>query len=166
MGNQMNQLLDQHDDDALNQELLEAASKGDRFIHYIVDTIGFYALMLVVGAGIGFLGLLSGNTAVTGYILEEESSVASTLLEYLFTIVIILVYYTGLEYFLNGKSLGKFLTRCRAVREDGGRMTLSMVFIRSLCRLIPFEQFSFLGQTSVGLHDRLSKTTVVKERRS
>jgi len=34
---------------------------------------------------------------------------------------------------------------------------------RTLCRYIPFEPFSFLGNKPIGWHDSLSKTLVVKD---
>ena len=62
-----------------------------------------------------------------------------------------------------GKTVGKMLTKSTVVREDGGRITLGQAFGRSLCRLIPFDAFSFLGSTAVGWHDSISKTRVVKD---
>ena len=47
------------------------------------------------------------------------------------------------------------------VLEDGTKPTTSDIVIRSLCRFIPFEAFSFLGDEGRGWHDSLSDTYVV-----
>ncbi len=42
-------------------------------------------------------------------------------------------------------------------------MDFKTAFIRSLCRLISFEQFSYLGGGLNGWHDSLSNTQVVQD---
>lgn len=37
------------------------------------------------------------------------------------------------------------------------------MILRTLCRLIPFEALSCLGEKSRGWHDRLSRTWVISE---
>lgn len=48
------------------------------------------------------------------------------------------------------------------VREDGGKPSLGQVLGRTACRLIPFEAFSFLGSSGVGMHDSIPDTRVVR----
>ena len=57
--------------------------------------------------------------------------------------------------------LGKFVTGTMVLMEDGSKPTFKDIFIRSLCRLIPFEAFSFLGAEGRGWHDSMSDTYVV-----
>ncbi|MFT6808347.1 MAG: hypothetical protein ACJA01_001571 [Saprospiraceae bacterium] len=42
-------------------------------------------------------------------------------------------------------------------------MLFSTVFKRSLCRLIPFEIFSFLGEPLMDWHDKISGTKVIED---
>ena len=71
-------------------------------------------------------------------------------------------YYIIMEYVFKGKTFGKLLTKTRAVTEYGERMDLGTIMVRSLCRLIPFEAFSFLGEEGTkGWHDTISKTKVI-----
>ena len=43
----------------------------------------------------------------------------------------------------------------------GGRPSTAQVLGRTLCRIIPFEAFSFLGTPPKGWHDVIPKTMVV-----
>jgi uncharacterized RDD family membrane protein YckC len=78
-------------------------------------------------------------------------------------IVILLLYYTLCEKVFNGKTVGKWVSGTRAIREDGNELTIQDAFSRSLCRLIPFEGFSiWLGY---GLwHDVWTRTKVVRSK--
>jgi uncharacterized RDD family membrane protein YckC len=71
-----------------------------------------------------------------------------------------------LYYFLfeNGRgiTIGKLITNTRVVHESGRRATTKEIFIRTLCRLIPFDAFSYLGD-GVGWHDTLSHTRVISK---
>jgi uncharacterized RDD family membrane protein YckC len=55
---------------------------------------------------------------------------------------------------------GKIALNTRVCSEDGGAPTESSIFIRNLCRFIPFEALSFFGKK--GWHDSISKTSVFK----
>ena len=46
---------------------------------------------------------------------------------------------------------------------NGEKPGTQEILIRSLCRLIPFDAFSFLGAPDKGWHDSISKTYVVKK---
>ena len=82
-------------------------------------------------------------------------------MQYLCAIVIIVGYYTVFEATTKGRTLGKFITGTQAVREDGSNITWKDAFIRSLCRLVPFEPFSTFGV--LPWHDSWSKTIVIKK---
>lgn len=129
----------------------EYASTGQRFGNYLIDQIVLYVLSAVAG---GILGLMSPSIA------EDETglNIASILI----ALVVSLGYYTLMEG-SSGKTIGKYITKTRALTEDGEPMDMSKTFVRSLCRLIPFEPFSFLGGPR-GWHDTISKTMVVRER--
>lgn len=82
--------------------------------------------------------------------------------------LVFILYYFLLEGFF-GKTVGKMVLRLRVVDIDGNAPTWGAIAIRTLCRLIPFEQFSFFfgkgwrkDHTLHGFwHDKLSKTYVV-----
>ena len=83
-----------------------------------------------------------------------------TTLTIYYTTNLLLIYYTTIET-LTGRSLGKFITKTKVVIYDGSKPTFNEILVRSLCRLIPLEHFSFLGEDGNGWHDSISKTYVV-----
>jgi uncharacterized RDD family membrane protein YckC len=82
-----------------------------------------------------------------------------------FTKLIIAAGVTALYYIvfetLTGSTIGKYITNTRVVDEFGQKPTAKAVLIRTVCRLMPIEVFTFIGEGNVGLHDSASKTFVV-----
>nr|WP_321234563.1 RDD family protein [uncultured Psychroserpens sp.] len=131
------------------------ADKGIRFANYIID----YIIQIGLGAAIGFvLGVISELTG--NYALIDFFFYSGSIMEFVFGYLILLLYYTVFET-LTGRTLAKFITKTKVVLYDGSKPSFNEILVRSLCRLIPFEQFSFLGNDSKGWHDSISKTYVV-----
>jgi uncharacterized RDD family membrane protein YckC len=146
------------DDDAIQYE---EASTGQRLLNLIIDVLVLnYGVGLLTGFAFGMLLLaLSPESAerfVTGGLLDNF------LLYYLLGSINYLLYYTFCEKVFGGRTLGKLITGTRALRNDGGALTLKDAFLRSLCRIVPFEPFSALG--GYPWHDRWTNTMVVKTR--
>ncbi|WP_412987758.1 RDD family protein [Pontimicrobium sp. IMCC45349] len=133
------------------------SSKGKRFANYIVDYVIQMVLGMVLGILIAFHAEWSESYYLYDMVIEDESRLS----DYIFGIVLLLIYYTTIEFFTKGRSVGKYLTKTKVVLIDGSELTFSDVFVRTLCRIIPFEAFSFLGQEGKGWHDSISKTYVV-----
>ena len=70
---------------------------------------------------------------------------------------IFLLYYLIMEGVFR-TTIGKLITNTRVVNFDGSRA--ENIFIRTICRFIPFETLSFLFSTN-GWHDSISKTIVI-----
>jgi len=132
------------------------ASKEKRFINMIIDVIGYYLLTFIVGIIFGLFALI-GFEAPLNLIVEMDR-----IGELIFGILISLTYFVTFEV-LTQKSLGKLITKTKVVLEDGSKPTAKDIFLRSLCRFIPFEIFSFLGEEGRGWHDSISETYVVDE---
>ena len=130
------------------------ASREKRFVNFIIDIIGYYVLTTIVGVTIGILELI-GVTGILDFILN-----LGTLGEYIMIIMINLMYFTAFETFTQ-RTLGKYISGTKVVLKDGSKPTINEILIRSLCRFIPFEAFSFLGSLGKGWHDTLSNTYVV-----
>ena len=142
-----------------NQYHLVQASGGKRFANYLVDRIVFYVLFQILAYFLAFFNLriqvdLDPNSA--GFALIG-------ILIYMFAYAL----FMGLlEFAMKGKSIGKLLSGTRAVKEDGTHLELKDALLRGLCRLIPFNIFSALGNTCYPWHDSLSKTYVIDEQQS
>jgi uncharacterized RDD family membrane protein YckC len=86
------------------------------------------------------------------------------------SLLVAFIYYLVMEGLL-GKTVGKFLLGLKVVDIDGNKPGWGAIAIRTLCRFIPFEAFTFLLSSGWdknhvlhgNLHDSLSKTYVVKE---
>lgn len=119
---------------------LADASQGQRFANLLIDYFCYFAVCFVLGAVLGLIG----QADIAGFISWP----------------VMIGYYVFFEGVI-GATPGKMVTRTRVVGLDGGKPSFGQVFGRTLCRFVPFEAFSFLGNGS-GWHDRWSKTRVVR----
>ncbi|OXG09556.1 RDD family protein [Flavobacterium araucananum] len=71
--------------------------------------------------------------------------------------------YLVMEWFF-GRSFGKLMTGTIVVDKNGIKPGFDVIFIRTLCRLIPFDPLSFLGKSGRLWHDSLSNTYVVNKK--
>ncbi len=140
--------------DLYPENILEEASLGKRFANYLIDVVGYYIFMLFVGL---FLGIMQMTETLA--IIDEWSN--SLLANYLLTAVLYTSYMTLSEGLTKGRSLGKLITGTRAVYEDGTAINFGTAFMRSLCRVVPFEVLSAFGTRP--WHDSWTKTYVVKK---
>lgn len=130
------------------------ASQGQRFTNYIIDYIFLIGFGALVGAVIGI---------ILGYYAPEHLGIFdedNRILDYVFGFFIGTIYYSFFEGF-TGRSIGKFFTKTKVVTEEGDKPDFSTILVRSVCRHIPFNAFSFLSTDAAGWHDRFSKTRVV-----
>jgi uncharacterized RDD family membrane protein YckC len=154
----MDEVLDEIEIIDNSDRNFKAAAKIKRFINYVIDTIVYYIFIIAMGFLYGVFSSLfaSDSSSLTNSSNED--------LWFLFlTVFSILGYYTFFEYFLQGKTVGKYVTKTRAVRLNNQRLLFKDALIRSLCRFIPFEAFSFLISGEGGLHDGIAKTRVIED---
>lgn len=137
----------QEPEDKINPELY-LASTGQRLANYLLDRLGFYILVFLITTVFDLFGNFTG--------------LDTTALQTLAVILAFPGYWICFEYFL-GKTPAKFVTRTRVVTDTGDIPDLGKIIGRSFCRLIPFEQFSFLGSRPVGWHDSISGTRVITD---
>jgi hypothetical protein len=115
----------------------QLAIKGIRIINYVIDS-------LII---VGITKLLDDDIKKGGV--------------YIFTF---LMYYTFFEWFLNGKTIGKLITKTRAIKDNGEFLTLKEAFARSVIRLIPIEPFvCLITDYAYGWHDRWTNTIVIPD---
>lgn len=136
-----------HETAATEPEIIPAG-KWRRFFNFLIDYVG---QVVVVIAGIAVAFLIGGDPALA-YVEEIP--------ELMLGMLAALVYYIGMEG-LFGRTLGKLITGTRVVDSRGERASIGQVVGRTFARFIPFEAFSFLGETGRGWHDSMSNTYVV-----
>lgn len=139
---------------------LEHASVGTRFLNLLIDVIFFYGIIILIGAVFGIIFMSTGEDIETSFLAREDAG--SIFLQYIVSYSVYIGLYTLLEG-ASGKTLGKLITGTRALKTDGSNLTWKDAFMRSLCRIVPFEAFSAFGGHP--WHDRWTDTIVVKERK-
>jgi hypothetical protein len=121
----------------------ERVSKKSRLVNFIIDK------SLIVALTFGHLRI-TGN----GFILDDFEFFRKNITWWISLNGFL--YYLVLEILFR-QTIGKLHNNSYVQSSNG---SISSIVIRSLCRMIPFDVFSFLGST--GWHDSLSKTSVVK----
>ena len=95
---------------------------------------------------------------------DIQRTFADKLILYPISYVVYTIMYLCMEGLTKGLTVGKLITRTRAVKEDLSPITWKDAFVRTMIRLIPVEAFSaFSGYP---WHDKWSKTLVIKKARS
>jgi len=135
-----------------NQLYRQESDKWKRFLNYIIDSIMMYVMAFVLMVlYILFVGV-SDTTA-----LEELAN--NNFVAYVVGAILTVMYYTFQEA-LTGRSIGKLLTKTKVIDQNGEKPSISDSFVRSLCRCVPFEAFSFVFAEK-GWHDAWTNTKVV-----
>lgn len=130
------------------------ATPWQRFAHFLIDSVVENLSSLAISSALAY-----------GFDLVDPDLFSSVtpnpFQELLIGILWMIAFYTAFEA-ATGRTVGKFITGTVVVTESGTKPEPIAYFYRSLCRLIPFEIFSFLG-SGVGWHDTITKTRVVRK---
>lgn len=140
------------------------ASTGQRLANFLIDNILIYLLntLLLQLYGLHIFQWLI-TTPLTQYEDLSLLQITVNLIGILHICITLLLFFTISEYFTRGKTIGKIITGTRAVRDDYTSISFKDALLRSLCRIIPFEPFSFLGGSN-GWHDTMTGTTVIRDK--
>lgn len=124
---------------------IQIAPNGLRGLNLLIDTTAIFVL--------SFLVLL---------FFFKDSSI--TELSFRMIILITTFFYYFLFESIFCITVGKLFTDTFVTDETGNRASFILILGRTLCRFIPFEGFTFLAKSGVGLHDKLSRTRVIVKR--
>jgi uncharacterized RDD family membrane protein YckC len=146
------------EEDLLTQ--YEEASTGQRFLNLLIDSIFMrFTISYLTSQYISEFAAEHWTRFYIKAILDQ--GVEYYMLLMLIGYVNYLIYYTFCEWVFKGVTLGKLVTGTRAVREDGTEIGFKEAILRTLSRIVPFEQFSGFGTP---WHDTWTRTTVIKVR--
>lgn len=137
-----------------HKKKFEIASAGKRFVNYIVDYFVINVLFFIV--------LVVCMVVISIFNSNYVESAIFSLFIYLLYFSTFFLYYFILEI-TTGKTFGKLLTGTRTIDEEGNIPSPSSITKRTLCRLIPFEAFSYLTSKPYGWHDSIPKVRVVQK---
>ena len=137
-----------------------------RLLNYFIDIIVFSILLSILLAAIAPVFPMAAR-----WLQHKPGTGTAGLLDNPFTFSDQLMisftyglYMSLLEAILKGKSIGKLITRTRAVDMHGQGIGSQAAFVRGLIRIIPFEQLSAISNPCLLWHDRWSGTVVVDDK--
>ena len=130
-------------------------SKWKRFFNYVIDTVIIIILLRIIG----FLGVVIASKLSAEF--QEAYIKIISGHPYLVILLSYSIYYIGCEV-ITGRTLGKYITGTKVVNELGEKASFKQILGRTICRFIPFEAFSFLGEAGRGFHDSIPETYVTK----
>ena len=134
---------------------MEYQGVGIRFVSLLIDgiiiSIISFMTWIAFGFGILMLGIIPWRWG-------------------LFNFIIYVAYFTLLEGYNNGQTIGKMITRIRVVREeDGGKIDMERSFKRNILRIIDGLIAYLIGAVLIWrsdkkqrLGDSMAKTLVIK----
>ena len=124
----------------------QLATGTKRFLNSLIDGIVIqiinYAYFYVTGPLSSRYDIYDDNPAIS---LARGGAVY----------IILILYYVVLES-VYGKTIGKMATGTKVVDLYGNKPDAKKALLRTICRFIPFDAFSFLGSPSKGWHDTLA----------
>lgn len=136
------------------------ATKEQRCINFIIDNL-IMKFTLAYATSVGFAWVLDLSfPEFSALLFSEESWVNILVATYMVSRVNYAIYYSVCEKLFNGYTVGKLFTGTRAIRLDGGELTLKNAIHRSFSRFLPFEFLSGFGKQP--WHDSWTGTTVIK----
>ncbi len=144
----------EEDGSGRQEEYLLQATKSQRLVNHLVDHILIAIYMITtLKAAINF-------PLFYNFLKDMEQSLGKELALILIFLTAKFLYFFIFEA-LCAASPGKMLSQTRVSDKSGNKAGVISILKRTLCRLIPFEPFTFL--TGSNLHDERSDTYVIRE---
>jgi uncharacterized RDD family membrane protein YckC len=137
---------------------LVQASAGKRFANYLIDLLFFYMVII-------FWGVITAVVSPSTFEgMEESDNPFGSFSDRILTMIAYAIVMGVIEAIFRGKSIGKFITKTKAVNGDGSDISLGTAFARGFSRAVPFEAFNALGNPSYPWHDKWTNTYVIDEK--
>ncbi|MDY0278755.1 MAG: RDD family protein [Acholeplasma sp.] len=154
-----------------NQKEFKNAPFWKRLVGLLIDTIVIFTIVLIITGQddnsvisltiSSFLGSLSGGPIPMFLSILRNNSPHS-----IDTLIMLLIYYAYclITELTLRNTIGKLIIGLKIISISTGRKASNMQIIgRALCRMIPFDVFSFFNPNPRGWHDSIPKTRVVNK---
>ncbi|MEJ5104451.1 RDD family protein [Chryseobacterium sp. MYb328] len=129
------------------------ASLGIRFLNNLIDLFILIILNLIITM---ISDILYALTDIEYFYFYGNSAVWW---QFLIGNINCFIYYFSMENFLNGRTIGKYITGTKVISTDATKPTTQQIIYRNLARLVPFDGLSFFGVN--GWHDSWTDTRVI-----
>ena len=140
------------------EQNLVRADTGKRFANYLIDVVVFYVLIFGITMGLALV--------IPSAFENMDDSPGFDFFDRILSLVFYGLYMSIVEGMFKGKSLGKLITKTRAVNLDGSQISWGTAFSRGFAKAVPFCAFSALSTPCNPWQDRWTDTMVVDERAS
>lgn len=135
------------------------ATQFQRFLNLCIDLMFIYIIVLSLGTTIILVALSANNFELSNWV--ENLSIFEI---GFYSAIVAFLYYYFTEVYLS-RTIAKLITHTIVVNTEGSKPSKKSFFIRTCCRFIPFEAFTFFNEVPRGWHDSFSETYVVKKRK-
>ena len=132
------------------------ASLLKRFLNLVIDYLTVLNLSIFIGVLLGLV--FSGLRKNEWLEIFQNDSINLGI-----GCLVIGIYYISCEFFFEGKTLGKYVTKTSVKNVSGQRASLLDILIRTGYRFFPLEPISIFFGKKQGWHDSLSLTMVVDD---
>lgn len=129
---------------------MKIADKGARLGNCIIDSVAIVIIYIFVSVIL---------TILDPAIIDDGLEILNII------IVLVFIFYYVIFESIWAQTPGKWLTKTRVADASGKKPGIGRVFIRTITRLIPVDGLAFIFGNA-GLHDVISRTTVVSTQSS
>ncbi len=151
-----NEILDDEFILSKRKKAYRRSSLLKRFLNLAIDYLTILHLSIFVGVLLGIVFSVLGKNEWLVIFQDDSTNLGIGCL-------VISIYYIGCEFFLEGKTLGKYATQTSVKNISGERASFVDILIRTAYRFFPLEPFSIFFGKKQGWHDSLSLTMVVDD---
>jgi uncharacterized RDD family membrane protein YckC len=121
---------------------------------FIIDMLFIYLFRLIILYAVSLI-ILAVQAIIRKPIISDIAAFT-----FLVSIFVFFGYYIITEK-RSGQTIGKYITQTKVITKKGVKLTYPQLFLRTACRLLPFEFLSFFSSDVQGLHDKISNTKVI-----
>src|ERR1035437_3059242 len=100
-----------------------------RFYHFIFDSIAILFFVFIL-------------LKVLDIFIDSPTKMITNIIVSFISLITFFTYYIVLEYKYK-KTIAKFITKTKVVKDNNQILKLTDILIRTICRLIPFDRFSY-----------------------
>ncbi len=145
----------------INDIILNYASWKKRLLNLFVDGLIISFIIAIVFKVIINSDSQDAKNLINHLLVHHDIGIIHWDIDF-FSLIIFFLYYLISESIFK-TTVGKLITRTQVVRINGNKLRIQDALIRSLLRLIPLEQLTFISSHPVGAHDSLSNTRVINK---
>ena len=154
MNKEMQNRKDKEENEFRNIVKFNYASANKRMGNYVIDMLAICIIEMMTE--VFLISFNRMDSAIFSFLFTDNIG------QLIFLYLLSVLYYTLFEA-ITGKTIGKYFTKTKVITLTDEKPVWLRFLLRSVCRLIPLDQISFILDSEAGWHDSLSKTIVIDD---